>query len=441
MANRLTIAILCLLSSAAIAQPLAGTGSITGTVRDISGGLVGDAQVEVRNEAQGLRRDANTNSHGVFAVIALEPAEGYTVTVKKAGFAVLVREAVEVLVGEVTNLEFPLQIAQETTRISVNAAAGVVDQTKTEVSQVVRQSQILNLPINGRRVDSYVLLTPAVVNDGPLGLVSFRGIAGGNSFLTDGNDTSNQYYDENAGRTRIFTQISQDAVLEFQVLSSGYSAGFGRASGGIINTVTRSGSNTPYGTAYWFFRNRALNARDPYASVNPPEHRHQAGGSIGGKFVQDKLFYFFNTEIHRRDFPLVASLARPPLFSSAGAFVGTCTAAAPRSALPRLASSTASFRFWTAPPIPSSSSASSTGCHRRITGSAPASTTCAGIRRTGTRRRPYSTMGRVSATTAIPRCGRAMAGSNGCTFPTARGSTNCASAGSRTATRTTSTPT
>ena len=260
-------------------------------------------------------------------MIALEPAEGYTVTVKgrlrrpcEGGGGSSGRRGHEPRI--------PLQIAQETTRISVNAAAGVVDQTKTEVSQVVRQSQILNLPINGRRVDSYVLLTPAVVNDGPLGLVSFRGIAGGNSFLTDGNDTSNQYYDENAGRTRIFTQISQDAVLEFQVLSSGYSAGFGRASGGIINTVTRSGSNTPYGTAYWFFRNRALNARDPYASVNPPEHRHQAGGSIGGKFVQDKFFYFFNTEIHRRDFPLVASLARPPLFSSAGAFVGTCTASA-----------------------------------------------------------------------------------------------------------------
>ena len=99
--------------------------------------------------------------------------------------------------------------------------APAVDQTRTGVSQVVRNSQILNLPINGRRVDTYVLLTPAVVPDGVLGLVSFRGIAGGNVFLTDGNDTSNQFFDENAGRTRISTQISQDAVLEFQVLSSG----------------------------------------------------------------------------------------------------------------------------------------------------------------------------------------------------------------------------
>ncbi len=322
-------AILCLLTSAAVAQPLAGTGSITGTVRDVSGALVANAQVEVRNESHGIRRDSTTDAHGGFSVIALDPATGYAVTVNKAGFSPLQRAQLEVSVGEVTNLDLTLQIAAETTRVSVNAAGGgVVDQTKTEVSQVVRQSQILNLPINGRRVDTYVLLTPAVVSDGPLGLVAFRGIAGGNSFLTDGNDTSNQFFDENAGRTRISTQISQDAVLEFQVLSSGYSAGFGRASGGIINTVTRSGSNTPYGTAYWFFRNQDFNARDPYAAINPPERRHQAGASLGGKLVQDKLFYFFNAEVHRRDFPLVASLARPPLFNSAGAFAGTCAASA-----------------------------------------------------------------------------------------------------------------
>ncbi|HEY1496772.1 MAG TPA: carboxypeptidase-like regulatory domain-containing protein, partial [Candidatus Solibacter sp.] len=284
MANCLGIpAILCLLSFAAVAQPLVGTGSITGTVRDASGALVANAQVEVRNESHGIRRDSTTDAQGAFSVIALDPDTGYAVTVTKTGFAPLQRTELEVSVGEVTNLALTLQIAAETTRVSVNSAAGgVVDQTKTEISQVVRQSQILNLPINGRRVDTYVLLTPAVVSDGPLGLVAFRGIAGGNSFLTDGNDTSNQFFDENAGRTRISTQISQDAVLEFQVLSSGYSAGFGRASGGIINTVTRSGSNTTYGTAYWFFRNQDFNARDPYAAINPPERRHQTGASLGG---------------------------------------------------------------------------------------------------------------------------------------------------------------
>jgi hypothetical protein len=286
--------------------------------------VIADAAVEVDNAARGLKRTTTSDTHGAFGVIALEPASGYSVRVSKAGFANLQQEDVEVLVGEVTHLDFTLQISPEKTRISVDAAAVAVDQTKIEVSQVVRNTQILNLPINGRRVDTYALLTPAVVPDGSQGLISFRGIAGGNSFLTDGNDTSNQYFDENAGRTRISTQISQDAVQEFQVLSSGYSAAYGRATGGIINTVTRSGSNTVNGTVYWFFRNRGMNARDPHGAINPPERRHQAGASLGGRFIKDKLFYFVNTEVHRRDFPLIASLARPPLFDPNGNFIGEC---------------------------------------------------------------------------------------------------------------------
>jgi hypothetical protein len=308
------------------AQTLAGTGSVTGTVRDPQGLVVSGADVEVAHDARGIKRGAVTSAAGTFAVVALDPAEGYTVTIRRPGFAAQQLTGVDVLVGEVTNLEVALTLSQQNIKLSVDESLPALDLTKTEVSQVVRNSQILNLPVNGRRVDTYVLLTPAVVPDGALGLVSFRGLAGGNSFLTDGNDTSNQFFDENAGRTRISTQISQDAVLEFQVLSTGYSAEYGRASGGIINTVTRSGSNETHGTAYWFFRNRALDARDPHSAVNPPEQRTQSGASLGGRIVKDKLMYFVNTEIHRRDFPLVASLARPPLFDANGTFVGTCGA-------------------------------------------------------------------------------------------------------------------
>src|SRR6185436_14763416 len=138
-----------------------------------------------------------------------------------------------------------------------------------------------------------------------------------NSFLTDGNDTTNSYYNENAGRTRISTQISQDAVQEFQVLSDGFSAEFGRAMGGVVNTVTRSGSNAVHGTAYEFFRNRTLNAADRYSTIpgvvtppgtipqryNTPEWRHQGGASIGGPLKTDKVFYFANFEFVKRNFP------------------------------------------------------------------------------------------------------------------------------------------
>src|SRR5206468_11747504 len=199
---------------------------------------------------------------------------------------------VELLVGQSLDLNVGMQVASSTTQVQVTSEAPVVENTKTDVSQVIGETQIMELPINGRRVDSFVLLTPAVSADGTFGLLSFRGIAGGNSFLVDAADTTQQFYNENAGRTRIQSQLSQEAVQEFQVLSSSFSAEYGRASGGVVNTVIKSGANDVHGTGFWFFRNRSLNARDPLATVNPPEVRHQTGGSVGGKFIKDKLFYF-----------------------------------------------------------------------------------------------------------------------------------------------------
>ncbi|MBL8228802.1 MAG: TonB-dependent receptor [Bryobacterales bacterium] len=308
------------------AQATAGFGALSGVVRDGTGAVIPSAEVIVANSSKGIERKILTNDSGVFNAPALVPAEGYSVRATAQGFQTYEARNIPILVGQNVSLNITLQIATATTQVEVLDVAPVVEQTKTGNSQVVNSKQILNLPINGRRVDSFVLLAPAVVSDGTFGLVSFRGIAGGNTFLTDGNDTTNSYYNENAGRTRISTQISQDAVQEFEVLSNGYSAEYGRASGGIINTVTRSGTNDVHGTGYWFFRNQEFNARDRYATVNPPETRHQFGGSLGGRIVKDKLFYFFNSEIIRRDFPLDASITRPPLFNAAGQFVGTCDA-------------------------------------------------------------------------------------------------------------------
>src|SRR5262249_691176 len=152
--------------------------------------------------------------------------------------------------------------------VDVTADIPAVEDSKTELSAVVDSNMITELPINGRRVDQFVSFAPTVSKDADFGLLSFRGMAGGNSFLIDGNDTTNQYYNENAGRTRLGAQISQDAVQEFQALTGTYSAEFGRASGGVVNTITKSGTNNFHGTFFWFFRNRTLNAIDRYAIVN-----------------------------------------------------------------------------------------------------------------------------------------------------------------------------
>lgn len=319
--SRVTVLFLLTLAARSVnAQSVAGLGAISGTVHDASGASIAGAQVVISNETNGVRRTLTTNEAGVFTAPSLQPAAGYTVTITKPGFATYTAKDIQVAVGRDVNLDVTLSIATGSTQIDVTADPPVVDSTRTDVSQIVNERQIQDLPINGRRVDSFVLLAPAVVPDGTFGLLSFRGIAGGNNFLTDGNDTTQTYYNENAGRTRIQSQIAQDAVQEFQVVSDNFSAEFGQAMGGVVNTVTRSGSNTLHGTAYWFFRNQDFNARDPFATINPQETRHQFGASIGGDIVKDKLFYFFNYEGVRRDFPLLASITAPgnPLFSTTG---------------------------------------------------------------------------------------------------------------------------
>src|SRR6266487_1580493 len=303
----------------ALSQSGAGLGSISGVVLDASRAAVPGASVVVANEAKGIRRNLETNSQGVFTAPALIPAEGYSVSVNKSGFATYQATGVTLAVGQNIDLHIDLVVAGTEASVEVTAEAVLVEDTKTDVSQLVNTRQILELPINGRRVDSFVLLTPAVVPDGAFGLLSFRGIGGHNAFLTDGNDTTNTYYNENAGRTRITSPISQEAVQEFQVISNNYGAEYGQAMGGVVNTITKSGTNDIHGTGYWFFRNRSLNARDRYASFNPQDIRHQSGASLGGAIVKDKVFYFFNYEATRRNFPAINSLSSG-MFTAAGTF-------------------------------------------------------------------------------------------------------------------------
>jgi hypothetical protein len=335
MRNRFLLGLVLLLISgvALFGQSVAGLGAISGTVRDASGAAVPNAQVVVANESKGIRRSLTTTDAGVFAAPSLVPSMGYSVTVSASGFSNYEIKDVQVTVGQNVALDIDLAVAGTTTQVQVEAVAPIVDATKTDVSQVVGSAEIQDLPINGRRVDSFVLLAPAVVPDGTFGLISFRGVAGGNTFLTDGNDTTNQYYNENAGRTRIQSQIGQDAVQEFQVVSNNYSAEFGHAMGGVVNTVTRSGSNAFHGTSYWFFRNQNFNATDIFATVdpatgkriNPLEKRNQFGVSAGGKIIKDKLFYFVNYEGLWRDFPLIASMTASgsSLFNTSGQFIAT----------------------------------------------------------------------------------------------------------------------
>jgi hypothetical protein len=323
-------------------QATAGLGAMSGTVRDASGAAVPGAKVVVSNPSLGFTRDLVTTDGGIFAAPALVPASGYKVSVSKAGFAPYAAADLAVQVGQTLDLSVQLSVGTITQQLEVVTAAPLVDDIKTETSAVVGNEMVNELPINGRRVDGFVLLTAAVTKDADFGLVTFRGIAGGNSFLIDGVDTTDQYYNENAGRTRLGSQLSQDAVQEFQVLSSSYSAEFGRASGGVINTITKSGTNEVHGTAFWFFRNRTLEARDRFAQINPPEYRHIFGGTVGGPIRKDKLFFFADTEIQRRNEPMVDNVINSSVSAASQTWIGcgapatTAQCNAINSLLPRM---------------------------------------------------------------------------------------------------------
>jgi hypothetical protein len=324
------------------AQNASGTGGISGVISDASGSVIPGAKVLIENDSKGIRRESTTTEGGVFAAPSLVPAAGYAVTISRDGFATYKVENITVQVGETVTLTPQLQVSSSATRVEVASDAPIINTTKTDLSQVVNSRQILDLPINGRRVDSFVLLTPGVTNDQAFGLLTFRGNPGGNTFLTDGIDTTNQFYDENAGRTRTYN-ISQDAVQEFQVVSSNFLAEYGNASGGVINTITRSGTNDFHGSAYWFFRNRTLNATDPEAAgLNPQDWRHQAGLSVGGPIKKDKLFYFFNGELQRREFPIVSTnTTNLGLFNSKGQYVPTSSTGQPNCTAPAAACASA----------------------------------------------------------------------------------------------------
>ena len=322
------IGLVFVFTAVAFGQAGAGLGGISGEVKDPSGAAVPNAKVAIANSANGVRRNLESNSAGIFTVPALPPASGYSVSVEAQGFSPWRQREIAVQVGQNVDLSVALSLATAAATVEVTAqGAPVVDDVKSDVSQVIGNREIQELPINGRRFDSFALLTPGVSSDGTFGLLTFRGMALGNSFLTDGNDTTNQFYQEAPGRTRISAQISQDAVQEFQVINAGYLPEFGRSSGGLVNTVTRSGSNDVYGTFYWFFRNRTLNARDRYAAFNPPEVRHQTGASIGGPIKRDKLFYFFNTEVTRRHNPIASSITGAAVNPNTHGFAG-CAAPA-----------------------------------------------------------------------------------------------------------------
>jgi Carboxypeptidase regulatory-like domain/TonB dependent receptor len=322
-------------------QSLAGLGALNGSVEDPGGAAVPNASVEVSNASLGIDRKVTATAAGLFFAPSLPPATGYVVTVSAPGFGTAKTTDITVHVGEELAVPIKLALASENQTITVSeATASLLDPSKTEVSALVNQQQIMNLPINGRRADQFALLSPGVVPDATSGEVAFHGVPSGNLFLLDGVDITQQWFIQNAGGEALLSNISMDAIQEFRTELLGYSAEFGRGAGGVVNLLTKSGTNQFHGTAFWFFRNRTLNATDLFSKLNgkaynPPEYRHQYGGTVGGPVVKDKLFFFSSYEGTTRNFPLVSSLSSFPTIvnpTTGQLLAGQCAATATQCA-------------------------------------------------------------------------------------------------------------
>jgi outer membrane receptor protein involved in Fe transport len=308
------------MTATAMAQT-AGSGTLNGTVTDPSGSSIPGASVVVHNADTGLDRPTSTNDAGIYSAAFLQPGH-YDITVSKAGFTKVDRQGITVEVGRTVTIDFKMTVQSGNETVTVTSEAPVVDTQKTDVSQEVSENMVKDLPLVGRRWESFVLLTPGVASDGAL--VSYRGISGlYNNNSVDGANNNQSFFSEARGRSAATTGVpyiySLDAIQEFQVSSSNYSAEFGQAAGGVVNAVTKSGGNTMHGDLFYFLRYPSLNALDPvnksFGILTPSVHQQQQfGGSVGGALIKDKLFYFFNYDGSRRVAPVAyTSTSRFPL--------------------------------------------------------------------------------------------------------------------------------
>ena len=266
---------LCALSPALLAQSTTA-GAIGGLVADQSKAAVPGATVTARSVATNSTADAVSDANGRFTIINLAPGV-YTVEVSLSGFAPFKRDNVIVEVGRTTTLDVGLGVAGQAETVQVTAETPIINTDQSDFSTNINQTTIANLPTNTRRWSTFALMTPGAAPDGNFGLVSFRGISGLlNSNTVDGGDNTQAFFAEERGRTRLAYSVSADAVREFQVTTSNYSAEYGRAAGGVVNAVTKSGTNELHGSGFYFLRDNKWGASNPFQTQTVLVERRRA---------------------------------------------------------------------------------------------------------------------------------------------------------------------
>jgi hypothetical protein len=299
--------LLAALPAAAFSQARLTGADLEGTVVDQSGAILTGVTVTVTNVDTNVTRTATTDDRGRYTVAALAPGT-YSVNATTAGFTSQTQTGIMLLLGQSVTVDFRLTVAGTAEQVTVTGESAVVEVTHTAVSSVLDRQQIDNLPINGRNFISFSVITPGVTTDrtpqqgaSATSGLSFTGQrARSNNIMVDGLDNNDMV----VGAVR--ASFSQEAVREFQVLTNSYSAEFGKATGGVVNIVTKSGTNSLHGNAFYYFRDTALNSKKHFEKFdifgNPidldkaPFSQDQWGATLGGPIVRDRTFFFASVE-------------------------------------------------------------------------------------------------------------------------------------------------
>ena len=293
--------VLMLLVWSAPAQDVS-TAQLHGLVRDPKGALVTGAKVTVRDEQRGQDRTATTDANGEYQILRLAPGP-YTVTVEAPGFAKWTSKSVVLTIGQAAELPVALSVATTTEEVTVSAEAELIETQRTSQTTTIGQQRIENLPINGRNYINFSLTDSQIYRDtapsigaAPTSGLNFSGQrARGNLVNLDGADN----VDESVKGIR--STVSQEAVQEFQIITNGYNAEYGRASGGVVNIITKSGTNAFHGSAFGYLRNRYIQADNPFTNIEDPAYtRFQGGIAFGGPIKKDRTFYYFSVETTQR---------------------------------------------------------------------------------------------------------------------------------------------
>ena len=326
MRATLLVSLFGLACASAWAQAISGFGAVAGFVIQAGSEGLPDATVLLTNKSLGTKVTMVTTDDGVFAATTVAPAEGYTLQVTRKDFQSWQSAPFTVSTGRTVNFNISLEPADSSSK-SPAAAPTPMGINHTGTTTQVPPQQMDPLPTNGRRLDQLIPMAVAVTeSESQPGLVVTRSLPYSNTMMLDGINVTNNYFVNQPGLAH---QVAEDAVQDFQVMSSNYPSQYTHTIAGVVNAATRSAGLGYHGTVYDYWRMRGLQARDPYAAgYDTRQMQQQAGANLGGPIYGDRLFFFFNFEGLYRNAEGLNRITNPLIADPSGHIVlpSNCTA-------------------------------------------------------------------------------------------------------------------